>query len=273
MTELSIKGSGLRRQNSESGCQNPDYSQSKFFYLVFISLCSVFCVLFFSLKVQAGPGIPEKFVYNVYWAGIKAGTSYFEVKDTPVGVTITTRAESADFVSVFYKVRDVAQSILYSDGYPYSYIMKIREGHHRKHKVTSFGTKPENGPQEVIFNDKLKNRTKEYYLEKKAYDPVSGFYEIRKRSLKVGHSEYLDIFDSKKLWNVEVKVLRKERIKTPAGEFDTIVIKPLLQSEGIFIKKGEVHIWLTDDEKKIPVMVKSKVKVGSFKAKLAEGAY
>ncbi len=39
------------------------------------------------------------------------------------------------------------------------------------------------------------------------------------------------------------------------------------------MKKGEIHIWLTDDEKKIPVMMKSKVKIGSFVAKLAEGAY
>ena len=39
------------------------------------------------------------------------------------------------------------------------------------------------------------------------------------------------------------------------------------------MKKGEIHIWLTDDEKKIPVMIKSKVKIGSIVIKLAEGEY
>jgi len=110
-------------------------------------------------------------------------------------------------------------------------------------------------------------------LGKQAFDPLSGFYNIRKRQLKAGHSEYLDIFDSKKLWSVEVQVIGKERVSTPAGEFDTILIKPLMQSEGIFMRKGEIYIWLTDDDKKIPVMIKSEVKVGTFVAKLAEGDY
>ncbi len=68
-------------------------------------------------------------------------------------------------------------------------------------------------------------------------------------------------------------MLRNERVRVPAGEFATVVIKPILQSEGIFLKKGEVYIWLTDDEKRIPVMVKSRVKIGSFVAKLVDGDY
>lgn len=253
--------------------QITEHRQRKFFYFVFISLCSVFWVLFFSLKVYAEPKVPEKFVYYIFWSGIRAGMATLDFEDTPEGITITSRATSATFISIFYKVDDVARSMLYSDGYPRNYTLKIREGRHRRHKVTDFAMKPEDGPQKVIYNNKLDNETVEFHFEKQAFDPLSGFYEIRKRPLKVGHPEYLDIFDSKKLWNVEVQVLRKERIRVPAGEFDTIVIKPLLQSEGIFMKKGEVHIWFTDDEKRIPVMIKSKVKIGSFKAKLVEGEY
>jgi hypothetical protein len=205
--------------------------------------------------------------------GIRAGMATLDFEETPEGVIIKSHATSAPFISLFYKVDDVAQSTLYPDGYPQNYILKIQEGRHRRHKITYFGIKPKDGLQKVIYNNKLDNETVEFYLEKQAFDPLSGFYEIRKRPLRVGHSEYLDVFDSKKLWNVEVQVLRKERVKIPAGEFDTIIIKPLLQSEGIFMKKGEIHIWLTDDEKRIPIMVKSKVKIGSFIAKLVEGAY
>ncbi|NIP40434.1 DUF3108 domain-containing protein, partial [Candidatus Saccharibacteria bacterium] len=42
---------------------------------------------------------------------------------------------------------------------------------------------------------------------------------------------------------------KKEKITIPAGTFDTIKVKPLLKSEGIFMRKGDVYIWLTDDEK------------------------
>jgi hypothetical protein len=48
------------------------------------------------------------------------------------------------------------------------------------------------------------------------------------------------------------------------------LINPILKTEGLFLRKGKMHIWLTDDERKIPVKFKSKVKIGSFVAKLVE---
>ncbi len=233
----------------------------------------VLCCLFFSLDVKAEPRVPEKLTYSVYWSGIKAGSASLEVENTPEGIRIMSRATSAPVISIFYKVEDIAQSILYPDGYPSSYTLKISEGKHRRDKTTLFGTKSDKEPQKVMYSNKLENETMKFNLEKQTFDPLSGFYAIRKRQLVVGQSEFIDIFDSKKLWSVEVQILRKQHISTPAGEFDTIVVKPLLQSEGIFMKKGEIYIWLTDDEQKVPVMMKSKVKIGSIIAKLVEGAY
>ncbi len=259
----------LRTQSLPTGQAGTEHRQRKFFYFVFISLCSVF----FSLEVCAEPKVPENFTYYVFWSGIRAGKATLGFENTPKGIIIQSRVTSASFISIFYRVDDVATSMLYSDGYPRNYTLKIREGRHRRHKVTDFAMKPEDGPQKVIYNNKLDNETVEFSLEKQVFDPLSGLYEIRKRQLEVGRSEYLDIFDSKKLWNVEIEVLRKERVKVMGKEFDAIVIKPDLKSEGIFLKKGEVYIWLTDDEKKIPVMIKSKVKIGSIVVKLAEGEY
>jgi len=256
---------------TEPRTQNPESRQRKFFFIL-SGLCSVLCALFLSLDVWAGPGVPEKLEYNIYWSGIRVGDASFEVDQTDEGTTITTRAVSLPFFSIFYKVEDISQSVLRSDGFPSSYILNTREGKHRKDRVTLFGQKSSDEPQKIIFTNKIDNSTKYFELDRQAFDPLSGFYEMRKRQLEIGRSEYLDIFDSKRLWNVEVKVLRKEKIKVPAGEYDTIVINPLLKSEGIFSKKGEIHIWLTDDEKKVPVMIKSKVKVGIINAKLREAA-
>jgi hypothetical protein len=46
-----------------------------------------------------------------------------------------------------------------------------------------------------------------------------------------------------------------------------------MKSEGIFYRKGEIYIWLTDDEKRVPVMLKTKVKIGSVNASLVGGSY
>ena len=59
----------------------------------------------------------------------------------------------------------------------------------------------------------------------------------------------------------------REKVKTPAGEFDTIKVKAY---KGFLMSEGEVNIWLTDDARKIPVLIQSKVKVGSIMFTLKE---
>jgi hypothetical protein len=59
-------------------------------------------------------------------------------------------------------------------------------------------------------------------------------------------------------------------VKTPAGQFDCVVIEPFLKAGGIFKNKGRLVIWLTDDDRRIPVLMKSKVAIGSIRVVLQE---
>ena len=69
---------------------------------------------------------------------------------------------------------------------------------------------------------------------------------------------------------MEVRVLGRETVKTPAGRFKCVVLEPLLKAGGIFKNKGRLVIWLTDDERRMPVMMKSKVAIGSISVVLTE---
>jgi hypothetical protein len=69
---------------------------------------------------------------------------------------------------------------------------------------------------------------------------------------------------------MEVRVLGRQKVKTPAGKFQCVVVEPLLKAGGIFKNKGRLVIWLTDDERRIPVQMKSKVMIGSIKVVLQE---
>ncbi len=229
-----------------------------------------FAILLFTSFAEADPALNKKYHYNLYWSGIKAGEAVMEYVDTPEGFMIRVQAKSSRFISIFYKVDDRAESILYPDGYPKNSTIKIREGRHRKHKVTSFGQISKEVPQKIIFHDILKEEKEEFELERPAYDPLSGFYAMTKTDMEVGRTEFINIFDSKKIFDAEINVLRKEKVRVPAGEFNTIVVNPLLKTEGMFLRKGKMHIWLTDGERKVPVMFKSKVRIGSFIAKLVE---
>jgi len=69
---------------------------------------------------------------------------------------------------------------------------------------------------------------------------------------------------------MEVRVIRRERVEVPAGKFDCVVVEPVLKSEGIFKSKGEMMVWISDDDRRIPVQVKSKVPIGSISVSLTD---
>jgi len=231
----------------------------------------IILLLFIFLTSPADAGrIQKKFVYYIHWAGIRAGKAVLTIEQDENYTIIKTHATSASLISLFYKVDDTAMSIISNDAYPVKFILKVRQGRHKRDKVTLF-ERIDNNRQRIIFHNIRDNETFEYYSDVPAYDPLSAFYEMTRWDLRVGESVFINIFDNKKLWKTEVQVLRKERIRVPAGEFDTIVVKPILKSEGIFLKTGDIYIWTTDDDVKLPVKLKSKAIIGSFTAVLVEG--
>jgi len=216
--------------------------------------------------------MPEKFVYDLTWTGLKAGTATLEMQDDGDKVRILSTAQSASWVSVFYTVDDrVESTLLKKPGDPFfqpsRYRLKIREGRHRRDKEVIF----DQHAGKALYFDHLKHEKKGFEIAPPVFDPLSGFYYLRSLQLSVGRSVFITIFDSKKIWNVEVQVLRKERVSLSSGKVDTIVVKPLMKSEGIFSRQGDMLIWLTDDGKHIPVKMQTKVAIGSVTATLVSG--
>ena len=239
--------------------------------IFFLALCHV---IFLSVEAFSFQ-IPETLVYDLTWTGLKVGEAALEINDGEREVNILSRAKSAKWVSVFYTVNDRAESRLLKDnanrtiGQPVVYKLNLREGKRKKNREVNFN----HAASKAVYIDHPNNERAEVAIPSVIFDPLSSFYYLRTMNLEVGKSVHVTIFDSKKVWNVEVQVLRREQIKVPAGGFNTIVIKPLMKSEGIFHRKGDVYIWLTDDEKRIPVMLKTKVKIGSVTAALADGKF
>jgi hypothetical protein len=218
--------------------------------------------------------MPEKFIYDLTWTGIKAGTASLELRNDGDRVKILSTAQSASWVSVFYTVNDRVESTLLKNSsesfsQPSQYRIKIREGRHRRDKEIIFDAHN----SKATYIDRLKPERKDFQITPQVLDPLSGFYYLRSLELSVGKPVYISIFDSKKVWNVEVQVLKKEKITLPTGAINTLVVKPLMKSEGIFYGKGEIFIWLTDDEKHIPVKMQTKVAIGSITATLVNGLY
>lgn len=212
---------------------------------------------------------PERFEFDLKWNGIRAGRAALEIIDEGDTARFVSTADSVNWVSIFYKVRDRIESTVGPDMRPSRYHIKLHEGRNRRNKEVLFDQKA----GRADFINHLNGERKSYELPERAFDPLSAFFYLRTLKLEVGKPLFIKVFDSKKLWDVEIKVLRKERIKTVLGAVDTIVVKPLMKSEGLFYKKGDVLIWITDDGRRIPVRMKSKISIGSVVSVLTGGKF
>jgi hypothetical protein len=218
--------------------------------------------------------IPERLEFDVSYTGISAGRVVQEVFELGGEVHIVSTARSAAWLKFFFPVEDRIESILVpgpsgSIGVPRLYRERIREGWARFQKDAVFDQQK----MEVFTKDFLNNTESTQKITGQTYDTLSSFFFFRSMPMQVGKSYFIEVFDCKKLWSTEVQVLRHEEIEIPLGKFKTVLIKPIMKYNGIFARTGDVFIWLTDDERRIPVQMKSKVRVGSITATLVGGSY
>ncbi len=99
-------------------------------------------------------------------------------------------------------------------------------------------------------------------------DVLSAFYFVRSQALVPGMMLIVPNHTDGKNYPLQVRVLRRETVTVPAGRFTCVVVEPLLKSAGLFKQEGNLTIWLTDDARRMPVLMKSKVAVGSIAAEL-----
>ncbi|MCB0282417.1 MAG: DUF3108 domain-containing protein [Calditrichaeota bacterium] len=221
----------------------------------------------------------EVLSFDIRYGFIVAGSAkmkVFETKDKnerPIYHLQTTARSSSTF-SWIYKVRDEVNSYVnHKKFYPYRFEKKLREGGYEADLFTDYF--PEDSLAKVEFirydDDKIRKRNKyEVTVPPYVQDILSSFYYIRRQKLEVGKSVFLSNHEKKKVYNLEVKVHRKETIEVEAGKFRCIVVEPIIQGEGLFMKKGNLVIWLTDDDKKIPVQMTSEVLVGHITTELTK---
>jgi hypothetical protein len=199
--------------------------------------------------------------------GIKIGTVSLETKESGPYVQLISRVTCVKWVSLFYKVDDTAVSFISKQQpkkpektflfHPATYRINLNERANKIYKEFDFDyTK-----KRISYIDYL-NKEKLYYMLKNlTLDPLSSLYYIRQLPLSVGKSVFVTIFNNKLVYKVEVQVLRKETLKTPLGTFHTVLVRSNMTSagDGIFYLPGDIYIWLTDDEKRIPVLFEKKI--------------
>jgi hypothetical protein len=209
----------------------------------------------------------ENLVFSVEYGFYRAGTATMSVLDAEyvnggLSFHIRTTAESNDFISSFYKVRDKVDSYVDIKGiFSRRFEKRLREGGYSSDEYVD------------LYHDRLialSTKQKRALVEIPLYvqDILSTLYYIRTFDLKVGRNETIETYADGKVYPLKVLVYKKEKVEVPAGTFMCVLIEPVLKSEGIFRQKGRLLVWLTDDKNRIPVKMTSKVAIGNIAAKL-----
>lgn len=209
----------------------------------------------------------ESLRFAVQYGFIHAGSAWLEVPEVAEYEghrvwRLVARAQSNGFFDKVYKVRNRIESMWDHDSlFSWRYFEDRHEGHYTANDTIRFDP----GAHEARYKN-----GQTYPVPAGAQDALSAFYFTRFQALPLGGSITFDYHASRKSAPLEVKILGRETIKTPAGRFKCIVIEPVLKAGGIFANNGRLVIWLTDDERRIPVLMRSKVLIGSISVVLQE---
>lgn len=104
-------------------------------------------------------------------------------------------------------------------------------------------------------------------IEQATLDSLSSVFYIRTLDLARKDRVELTVVD-RRLYPVRVEVQGRETVKTPAGTFETVRVEPKSPAENLSRSGSGLILWLTNDQRRVPVKLKSKFKAGSLVAKL-----
>ena len=214
----------------------------------------------------------EKLTYTISWSDIvQAGTAVMEVNEekTPDGGTayrFTSTARSSGIVHRFYKVADRIDSTVDSETLSsLSFHLDQSHGTRKKKRDMTFNHKE----RTVVVRSDGQEAT--YPVPDDTQDALSALYYLRtRRDLVVGKTITFNVHDDDRTWKVDVQVLGREKITSSFGETNTIKLRTYPKYEGVFQHKGEIYFWLTDDARRIPVLMKSVISIGSIVSTLVD---
>lgn len=216
----------------------------------------------------------ERLTYDLSWLNISAGTAVMEVTDSGNGehhhpaATVVTTARSSPMVTKFYPVDNRVESQIDLDTLlPRHMTFRRREGkrkndfdytfHHQDGTVTAV----KDGASETLS------------IPPATQDAISCLYFVRSTlPLKPGAVLAMNVHHDKKNYKLEVRVEDVEMLKGPWGELEAARVLVVMPFQGIFLNQGNVRVWFTTDDRRIPLRMKAKVIIGSITADLIDGA-
>lgn len=218
----------------------------------------------------------ERLEYELCWGFITAGYATLEVKPRKDGKTeFLSFATANKTVNKFYPVHDTVYTLVRNKGLMTDVFRKsLHEGSFHNKSLIRFDREAKKAVlSDTVFKDPVKHKVKRsadtsVTIDGMEHSIMSAFYLVRTMPLTVGDTSRFSAVSGKKRYELKVLVHGRETIETDLGTFKTVKVEPVLDGDGIFNSKGRIFIWMTDDDKRLPVLMQCEIALGSIKAKL-----
>lgn len=220
----------------------------------------------------------ERLDFEISWGIITAGYASLEVRPRKDDKTeFYVLAHNNGAFKRIYPVADTIYSRIRNKTFLPEVFTKINhEGSFHSSSIIRFDRAGQKGwLSDTVFTNLQRTKVKRsadtvVTLEGNEFGILSAFYFVRQMELKEGKTETFSAVSGKKRYDLKVIVYGKETIESDAGTFNCIKVEPVLDGDGIFKAAGRIFIWLSDDDRRLPVLMKSEIKLGSIKAKLVK---
>ena len=208
--------------------------------------------------------IGERLHYSVRVGRLGRGTAVMELRglDTVRGKRVFHSVFKIDGSLLWFKVDDI-----YESWFDPNTLISMR-----------YHQSIDQGPYD-------RNRTYEIFAERGTYREPDGrevptvelplddgafLYFLRTIPLEVGSTYSFNRYFKPDRNPVRVTVVRKERIRVPAGDFDAIVLQPKIKAKGIFAENANAEVWVADDSTRRMLMMRTKLPFGAVVFQLSK---
>jgi hypothetical protein len=211
--------------------------------------------------------VGERLEYNVAFGRLRAGTGVMEVR-------AITAVRGRPAYHLYFQIRGGIPLFRVNDVFQ-SWLDTTSLASLRFHQDQDEGPKERQRRYEIypdrrVFTEPVTGNTESPTVAQ-PIDDGSFLYFLRTIPLEVGRTYTFNNYFRPELNPMTLRVLRREAVRVPAGTFNAIVVQPSIKSRsGIFGENGNAEVWLSDDEERIVVQLRSRLSIGSINMQLRD---
>ncbi len=213
-----------------------------------------------SAQMAAQTALPtEKLSYKVEWRMVNAGTAVVTTNTTPTGTFLQMHLHSAGLVSRLFRVNDNYTVTLNEKLCAQSSKLLAEEGDKRREtNVVWKGNRSRYEEKDLLKGTMALER--ELEVSTCVHDILGALTVLRKQTVELGQDFRLPVSDGKKFVQARIQAQEKEKIRTPAGQFNAIRYEAFLFNDVIYKREARLFVWISDDARRLPVQIQVRMK-------------